>query len=468
MVDPLPHSNHRSGQAGLPEWVARLPCTTYAGDMSPSSKTISSRGGVAVPLRSVQGESGLRGLAQVLAAPLPDVAEHFSNLLSAYLPHSALLILDIDDVRQPKKQYGDDDVVAHAVISELDAVRTVATVNTVWRESVPIAGGVRPVLAALAGTGALLLLTNPGKSQVDALVLDLWQILALRIHQHASEASLSYLMESRAASSVRTEAITELADRQTTTLESLLAVLRGASLGDRAARQNATDLAAAALVHLRTETQRVLTFTQEPVSSAFERLQDDLRPLVRYCDIDLQFVEPPVDGRALPSEIAHGARAVVHGAVLALAAQPDISRVRVQWGCDGKNLLINVRDDGPGKLTAESVQLDSLRRRVVALNGQLSLVGTEGWGTEMAVVMPLDPPPMREEDASLQDLGRRELEVLECLAGGLRNRAIAGRLGISENTVKFHVSRIFGKLGVSSRSEAAALALQRRIPQVRR
>ncbi|MEO8707785.1 MAG: LuxR C-terminal-related transcriptional regulator, partial [Lacisediminihabitans sp.] len=222
------------------------------------------------------------------------------------------------------------------------------------------------------------------------------------------------------------------------------------------------------LVRLRTETQRVLTFTEEPVRTAFERLQDDLRPLVRYRDIDLQFVEPPVDGRALPSEVAHGARAVVHGAVLALAAQAEVNRVRVQWGCDGKNLLINVRDDGPGTLTAKSAQLDSLRQRVIALNGQLSLVGTEGWGTEMAVIVPLDPPPVRGEDDSLGDLGRRELEVLECLAAGLRNRAIAGQLGISENTVKFHVSRIFRKLGVSSRSEAASLAMQRQIPHVRR
>lgn len=422
--------------------------------------------GVVAPLASVQSGSLLGELARVLAAPLTDVAEHFSNLLTPHLPHSALFIFDVGDVRQPKRQCGAEDVVAHAVISELDDVRVAASVNTVKRETVLIAGGMRPVLTALAGTGALLLLTNPGKSQADSLVLDLWQILALRLDQHASEASLSYLMESRAASSVRAEAITELADTQTTTLESLLAVLRRTSLGDRAARQNATDMAASALVQLRTETQRVLTFTEEPVISAFERLQDDLRPLVRHYDIELQFVEPPVDGRALPSEVAHGARAVVHGAVVALAAQPDISRVRVQWGCDGRNLLINVRDDGPGALTVESALLDSLRQRVIALNGQLSLVGTEGWGTEMAVVIPLDPPPMRDEGASLRNLGPRELEVLECLAAGMRNRVIAGRLGISENTVKFHVSRIFRKLGVSSRSEAAALASQRRIPQM--
>ncbi|NUR89040.1 MAG: response regulator transcription factor, partial [Nonomuraea sp.] len=47
---------------------------------------------------------------------------------------------------------------------------------------------------------------------------------------------------------------------------------------------------------------------------------------------------------------------------------------------------------------------------------------------------------------------------LDQLARGSRNRAIAERLGISENTVKFHVANIFGKLGVSSRGEAAAVA----------
>ncbi|MEO7121962.1 MAG: hypothetical protein ABI400_02360, partial [Lacisediminihabitans sp.] len=217
--------------------------------MSPSLKTVSSRRSAAAePLLTARGESMLSELAVVLAAPLAEVAEHFSKLLATHLPHSALLIVDMDDIRQPKKQSGDPVVVSRAAISELDDVRAAAKANTVWRETALIAGELRPVVAALAGTGALLLLTDPGKQQVDNLVLDLWQILALRIHQHASEASLGYLMESRAASSVRTEAITELADRQTTTLESLLAVLRGTSLGDKAARQNATDIAATELV----------------------------------------------------------------------------------------------------------------------------------------------------------------------------------------------------------------------------
>ena len=84
----------------------------------------------------------------------------------------------------------------------------------------------------------------------------------------------------------------------------------------------------------------------------------------------------------------------------------------------------------------------------------------------MSVIMPLDPPPMSGHDSSLQTLGRQVLEVLEHLSAGRRNRAIADRLGISENTVKFHVSKILRKLGVSSRAEAAALARDTKWPPI--
>lgn len=52
----------------------------------------------------------------------------------------------------------------------------------------------------------------------------------------------------------------------------------------------------------------------------------------------------------------------------------------------------------------------------------------------------------------------RELEVLELLSEGLSNRLIAGRLGISEHTAKFHVNAILDKLGAETRTEAVVLA----------
>jgi NarL family two-component system response regulator LiaR len=58
------------------------------------------------------------------------------------------------------------------------------------------------------------------------------------------------------------------------------------------------------------------------------------------------------------------------------------------------------------------------------------------------------------------DLSAREREVLSLMTQGLSNRAIAERLIISSSTADFHVSNILSKLGVSSRTEAVALAVQ--------
>ncbi len=57
-----------------------------------------------------------------------------------------------------------------------------------------------------------------------------------------------------------------------------------------------------------------------------------------------------------------------------------------------------------------------------------------------------------------ETLTARELEVLQCIAEGQPNKAIAARLHISEHTVKFHVNAILGKLGVQSRTEAVVRA----------
>jgi DNA-binding NarL/FixJ family response regulator len=54
----------------------------------------------------------------------------------------------------------------------------------------------------------------------------------------------------------------------------------------------------------------------------------------------------------------------------------------------------------------------------------------------------------------------RELEVLSLLAQGLPNKQIAAALGISEHTVKFHVSSIYGKLNASNRTEAIRAGLR--------
>jgi NarL family two-component system response regulator LiaR len=58
------------------------------------------------------------------------------------------------------------------------------------------------------------------------------------------------------------------------------------------------------------------------------------------------------------------------------------------------------------------------------------------------------------------DLSPRELDVLALMKRGLSNRVIADELIISRSTVDFHVSNILSKIGVSSRTEAVAFAIQ--------
>jgi DNA-binding NarL/FixJ family response regulator len=60
----------------------------------------------------------------------------------------------------------------------------------------------------------------------------------------------------------------------------------------------------------------------------------------------------------------------------------------------------------------------------------------------------------------LQALTPREIEVLQMLGSGLGNKAIAKKLNISEHTVKFHISSIFQKLDVSTRTEAATVGVR--------
>jgi len=66
-----------------------------------------------------------------------------------------------------------------------------------------------------------------------------------------------------------------------------------------------------------------------------------------------------------------------------------------------------------------------------------------------------------EERAPVEALTSREIDVLQLLAEGLANKAIGVRLGISDQTVKFHVSAIYGKLAAANRTDAVRRAVRR-------
>lgn len=70
-------------------------------------------------------------------------------------------------------------------------------------------------------------------------------------------------------------------------------------------------------------------------------------------------------------------------------------------------------------------------------------------------------PRRFEQEPFEETLTPRELDVLTLLAEGLANKAIAERLGISDQTVKFHVAAICGKLGASNRTDAVRRGVRR-------
>jgi DNA-binding CsgD family transcriptional regulator len=411
----------------------------------------------------------LDAIAALSTAPLATIAQRLREATLPYLGSTALVIFTEDCTGRPQKKAGDEAIISRVSIAELDHIRALLAAQSreddAWSGEAMLGGESRPVLALSSPGKALLVLTDPqalpgpiDQAEAGRLLRYLWRLAAERIREKVADAPPSYLIESRAASAERIRVTAELVDQHSTTLETLLAALRSPALSDDAARKSATDVAARALVGLRTLNDRTTELVEEPVSTAFQRLREDLKPLLNFSGIDVQFIEPPVTGRALPGEVAHAARAIVRGLVLAMVDQAGVRRIRTQWDCDGVNLLVNVRDDGPGELSAATPAMARLVQRVEALNGSMSVDVMPGWGADVAVSLPLDPPARTLPDVSGWKLGERELEVLQLLAAGQRNRAIGAKLHISENTVKFHLRNVYRKMGASSRTEAIALA----------
>ncbi len=390
-----------------------------------------------------------------------DSTPELSAALEAVVPHRAVAILAGACARSPMLAHGE--LAARIKTADLAQVAATVPVGETWQGSAPIAGERRPIVAAAAataGTGALLVIVRSDDAPLDAsamsLVKGIWALVAAGLGQRLEDAEPGDLAASRQAASERARVTTELADAHGATLSALLGTLRARDLDDGAARRAAIDLAASALVELRVASERERELSDEPAEQAFALLRDELRPLVRYGSTEIELAGP--EGAAsLPSAVAQAARAIVRGAVLTMLEQDGVGRIRVGWELDG-DLRISVRDDGPGALAREGLAVHGLAERAQALDGELVLDSVPGWGTHVQARLPLGPSAQAPAAGPLAALNPRELEVLEHLGRGRRNREIAEDLSISENTVKFHVANILSKLEAGSRGEAAAIA----------
>jgi DNA-binding NarL/FixJ family response regulator len=97
---------------------------------------------------------------------------------------------------------------------------------------------------------------------------------------------------------------------------------------------------------------------------------------------------------------------------------------------------------------------------IVAEVPSLAAARAAGVDADVIVLAGGMPAPAADEVPAAEPLTGREFEVLALLAEGLPNKAIAGRLGISDQTVKFHVASICGKLGAANRTDAVRRAVR--------
>ncbi|MEV7096973.1 LuxR C-terminal-related transcriptional regulator [Amycolatopsis sp. NPDC051045] len=398
---------------------------------------------------------------RLLSAPRPQLLGRFSAELGKLIPHRAAAMQTGDCPRSPLKVIGDEAITRTVTSVELQRLVDRSEPGKALVID-GVLGGVERRLVLLAaapavGQGAVLAVVpeaaEPPSAELE-LAVRLWDIVSVDAGRRATDPGPDVVASSLAAASARAQAITDLGQTHAATLVTLLAVLRSGRLSDVVARRTAVDLAADALLELKGVVDRDQVLSAEQTDTAFAVLKTQLVDLVRHTDVDVDLADPVGDA-SLPQDIAHTARTLTRGLVLAALDRSATTRLRTSWRVDGSVLRITVRDDCPE--VADALPHRGLTERLTALGGHWEVDAVPGWGTTITAVLPLgvaDPPELRPLDR----LNPRELEVLTGISQGLRNRQIAGQLQLSEHTVKFHVRNILDKLDVSSRGEAAALA----------
>ena len=191
-----------------------------------------------------------------------------------------------------------------------------------------------------------------------------------------------------------------------------------------------------------------------------------------------QFLES-ADDMAVVGEAADGAQA----ARLAEELQPDVVLLDVQMPALGgiemtrhikahwpamKVLILTAYDDDPFVFALLQAGADGYLLKTARVEDLLHAVRSVRRG-QMVLSPEVAEKALRQmrsggpEQAAgqVEPLSPRELDVLRLAAQGLTNKAIGHQMGISDRTVQGHLASIYGKMGVSGRTEAVTEALRR-------
>ncbi len=163
-------------------------------------------------------------------------------------------------------------------------------------------------------------------------------------------------------------------------------------------------------------------------------LADSLKPDVIIMDL------------MMPEMLGSEATRLIH------EAHPEIRTVILTTYGTSVELAKAVTNGAVGVLLKDKVDLD--------------LVSTIRFVVDGNQVVPTRLLEQIEQDKALSKLTDRQLEILASVAQGQSNADIALQFGLSEITVKKHLSAIFSRLGVANRSEAVALALRKQMLKV--